>query len=102
MKKNLFVKFLEAVSANVIPEFGTITVCAFPIFDNARSHRNIEGATAIGTLPTTPLRKYSPFLNPIENAFSAWKASLKALLSANQHVFLSPNENGRKTRTNIV
>ena len=102
MKKDLFVKCLEDDSANVIAEVGTITVCAFPIFDNAPSHQNIEEGTAIGTLPTKRLPKYSPFLNPFENAFSAWKASLKALLSANQHVFLSPNENGRENWTNLV
>ena len=87
--------FLEAVSANVISEFGT-TVCADLIFDNAPSHRNVEEATAIGTLPTKRLPKDSPVLNPIENAFSAWKASLKALLSANQLLFLSPNEYERE------
>ena len=95
MKKDLFVNFLEAVSANVMAEFGT-TVCAYLIFDNAPSHRNVEEATAIGTFPTKHLPKCSPFLNPLLNAFSAWKASLEALLSANQHVFLSPNENGRE------
>ena len=79
----------------MIAEFGT-TACAYLIFDNAPSHWNVEEATALGTLPTKRLPKFSPFLNSIENAFSAWKASLKALLSANQHVFLSPNENGRE------
>ena len=85
--------FLEAVTANVIAELGT-TVCAYLIFDNAPSHRNVEEAISIATLPTKRLPKYSPFLNQTENSFSALKASLKALLSANQHVFLSPNGNG--------
>ena len=48
IKKDLFVNFLEAVSANVIAEFGT-TICAYLIFDNAPSHRSVEEATAIGT-----------------------------------------------------
>ena len=57
MKKDLFVNYLEAVSANVIAEFGS-TVSAHLIFDNAASHRNVEEATAIGTLPTKRLPKY--------------------------------------------
>ena len=94
MKKPLFREFLQAVSANIIAEHG-VDQQAYLIFDNAPAHRNIEEEALGGTLPIKRLPKYSPFLNPIENAFSCWKSELKKNLAENMSIFLNPDNHGR-------
>ena len=44
--------------------------------DNAPCHKDCNIPFAVKYLPT-----YSPFLNPIENAFSCWKATVKRSLA---------------------
>ena len=46
------------------------------IMDNAPCHKDCNIPVAVKYLPA-----YSPFLNPIENAFSCWKAAVKRLLA---------------------
>ena len=58
-------------------------------------NRNIEEEALGGTLPIKRLPKYSPFLNPIENAFSCWKSELKKNLAENMSIFLNPDNHGR-------
>ena len=68
--------FLENLSVVLGDEAAVI------IMDNAPAHRQAE------TLATHQVRKlapYSPFLNPIENCFSIFKADLKQRLGQVQH-----------------
>ena len=68
------------------------------LFDNAPSHRNLDDSLYSHTLPMRRTPKYSPMLNPIECAFSSWKAELKNL-SANQDIFINPDGQGRGEAT---
>ena len=85
------------VSANVIAEYGS-NPDVHMLFDNARSHRNLDDSLYSHTLPMRRIPKYSPMLNPIECAFSSWKAELKNL-SANRDIFINPGSHGRGEAT---
>lgn len=49
------------------------------IFDNAPVHKNVPNLPQ--NVEVQWLAPYSPFLNPCEEAFSAWKANLKSQIS---------------------
>lgn len=71
--KAVYQQFLDSLITgnNVQDPASTILV-----MDNAPCHRACESPCSIKYLPA-----YSPMLNPIENAFSAWKAAVKRELS---------------------
>ena len=98
MKRDMFCQFLMEVSANVIAEYGS-NRDVHMLFDNAPSHRNLDDSLYSHTLPMRRIPKYSHMLNPIECAFSSWKAELKNLLSANQDIFINPHGHGRGEAT---
>ena len=99
MKRDMFCQFLMEVSANVIAEYGS-NPDVHMLFDNAPSHRNLDDSLNSHTLPMRPIPKYSPMLNPIESAFSSWKAELKKkLLSANQDILIIPDGHERGEAT---
>ena len=81
-----FCNFLQIVSGNIITEFG-FQYNAHLIFDNAPSHRNVEEASGLISIKRLP--KYSPFLNPIEMAFSSSKAAIKRELASKQDLFIN-------------
>ena len=98
MERDMFCQFLMEVSANVIAEYGS-NPDVHMLFDNAPSHRNLDDTLYSHTLPVRRIPKYTPMLNPIECAFSSWKAELKNLLSANQDIFINPDGHGRGEAT---
>ena len=71
--------FLEHCCGNVIAK-NTAHRLGFVIFDNAHAHRNAENLD-VELLNLKRLPKYSPFLNPAENAISCWKAEFKKQIS---------------------
>ena len=81
-----FRNFLQNVSGNIITEFG-YQYNAHLIFDNAPSHSNVEDASGLISIKRLP--KYSPFLNPIEMAFSSSKAAIKRELASKQDLFIN-------------
>ena len=87
MNSERFGNFLQIACGNIIASGDNND--GFVIFDNAPCHRNIESRELPGIYPVKRLPKYSPFLNPIENAFSAWKQAIKNDLSREQHLFIN-------------
>ena len=73
MTKDKFSNFLRTLSCVVGEEPASI------ICDNAPAHRNVIIDNPMHQLRHLPA--YSPFLNPVENCFSTWKASLKRTLA---------------------
>lgn len=67
------------------------------IFDNARCHLRAEEFG--GNISNKFLPAYSPFLNPIENAFSTYKLHIKQALSNMQAVFDNREEARRQNLT---
>ena len=74
-----FSSFLEPCCGNVIAENAAHRL-GFVIFDNAPAHRNVENLD-VKLLNLKRLPKYSPFLNPAENAISCWIAEFKKQIS---------------------
>ena len=71
--KEKFQSFLDDLSARVaerVPLGENQKI--FLVMDNAPCHKNCESQYEVKFLPA-----YSPFLNPIESAFSCWKAAVK-------------------------
>ena len=56
------------------------------LLDNVRSHRNVP-MPYLEIYSFHFLPKYSPILNPVEEANSVFKAKLKRLLAENQRTF---------------
>ena len=81
-----FCNFLQIVSGNIKTEIG-YQYNAHLKFDNAPSHRNVGDASGLISIKRLP--KYSSFLNPIEMAFSSWKAALKRELASKQDLFIN-------------
>lgn len=83
-------------------EFVTILIANFQqvmpdrrcdiIIDNVSSHNNAEDYELADFAEIHRLPRYSPFLTPVENAISCWKAQLKRRLSGMQAAFIRPNE----------
>ena len=74
-----FSSYLEHCCGNVVAENATHRL-DFVIFDNAPAHRNVENLD-VELLNLKRLPKYSPFLNPAENAISCWKEEFKKQIS---------------------
>jgi len=91
MTADRFVQFVETVSeenAHVHP--GVV------LFDNASCHRRVFQAAQLEdghTLKSLP--PYSPFLNPVEQAFSAFKAHLKRELEETRPHMITMNHDDR-------
>ena len=61
------------------------------VFDNAPCHRGARNAVLHGQHVLRFLPPYSPFLNIVENAWSAWKAAFKAQLAESRaHILEMP------------
>ena len=81
-----FSSFLDYCCGNVIAENAAHRL-GFVIFDNAPAQRNVENLD-VELLNLKRLPKYSPFLNPAENAISCWKAEFKkANISMSKRVY---------------
>ena len=81
----VFVNFLEEVSMRLGDMPATF------VFDNAPCHRGARNAVLYAQHVLRFLPPYSPFLNIVENAWSAWKAALKAeLAEARAHIIEMP------------
>ena len=52
------------------------------IMDNAPCHKNAASSNPVHVMKFLPT--HSPFLNPIENSFSAWKRGVKNKLSSEE------------------
>lgn len=94
MNMNRFQSFVEICSGNLIAE----NISGHIIFDNAPAHRNIE-ETSVNSINFKRLPKYSPFLNPVENAISCWKSEFKNQMARRQGEFVTITEEGRNGRT---
>ena len=66
----------------------------FVIFDNAPVHPNMENLD-VELLNLKRLPKYSPFLNPAENAISCWKSEFKKQRSQRQREFIDISDENR-------
>ena len=80
MTREIFSGFLSEISALI----GEENPCSL-IFDNARSHQNVQDPAPGHECVFLP--PYSPQLNPIELAFSTIKAEIKRQLSVRQDEF---------------
>ena len=92
-----FSSFLELCCGNLIAENAAHRL-GYVIFDNAPAHRNVENIDA-ELLNLKRLPKYSPFLNPAENAISCWKAEFKKQISQRQREFIDISDEMRNGRT---
>ena len=70
----------------------------FVLLDNAPAHRNVENLD-VELLNLKRLPKYTPFLNPAENAISCWKADFKKEISQRQREFIDISDEMRNGRT---
>ena len=61
------------------------------VLDNAPCHRSVRDSTIPEHNVVRFLPPYSPFLNIVENAWSVWKAALKAQLAEFQTYLISLN-----------
>ena len=71
----VFINFLEQVSVRLGNMPATF------VFDNAPCHRGARNAVLHAQHVLRFLPPYSPLLNIVENAWSAWKAAFKAQLA---------------------
>ena len=74
MNARLFYEFLVQARRQLDPE-----ELVYMIYDGARAHCNADNPAANTELKMLPV--YSPFLNIVEQAFSALKAAIKAEIS---------------------
>ena len=92
-----FSSFLELCCGNVIAKNAAHRL-GYVIFDNAPAHLNVENLD-VELLKFKRLPKYSPFLNPAENAISYWKAEFKKQISQRQREFIVIADEMRNGRT---
>ena len=97
MTMGRFSSLLENCCGNVIAENAAHRL-GFVIFDTAPAHPNV-GNLDVELLNLKPLPKYSPFLNPAENAISCWKAEFKKPISQRQREFIDISDEMRNGRT---
>ena len=89
MTRAKYINFPQVVSGNFLLDNG-LTSDGYCIFDNAPPHSNVENEEIPGLLSIKRLPKYSPMLNMVENAISAWKQGIKRSLSIRMHEFTKP------------
>ena len=75
VNRDIFKNYLEHVSASLNQQDRCLV-----ILDNASIHRNVTLSNPLHEVHFLP--PYSPFLNPIEESFSAWKYQVKLDLSS--------------------
>ena len=68
---------------------------AFLIFDNVSNHNDTEIHEMGKVIDLERLPKYSPFLTPVENAISAWKAAIKQEINNAMVDFIQPPDDLR-------
>lgn len=77
MNLERFQEFLDDMMGHFPDEYECTIIC-----DNARPHVRVENPTPTAQVKFLPA--YSPFLNPVEAAFSAYKAFIKRELAVSQ------------------
>ena len=83
----VFNAFITATSSRIGEGQATL------VFDNAPCHRAVRNAILHENHDVRFLPPYSPFLNTVENAWSCWKAALKAQLAeARAHILELPHQ----------
>ena len=93
MTADRFIQFVEALSADNAHVNPLVIV-----FDNAPCHRRVfrsghlQPGHSLKALPP-----YSPFLNPVEHAFSAYKAHLKRELEERRPHLMAESHDSRMT-----
>ena len=96
MTKERFGEFLQITCGNYEMEHNDP---AFLIFDNVSSHNDAEIHEMENVIDFKRLPKYSPFLTPVENAISAWKAVIKQEINNAMADFIQPPDDLRAGRT---
>ena len=79
-------------------QIGWDVPCIF-VMDNARCHRSVRTLSDAHVIRYLP--PYSPFLTPVENAFSAWKSMVKNNISdpSTQRAFANPPDISQGARS---
>ncbi|MEE4247436.1 MAG: transposase [Kangiellaceae bacterium] len=96
MTKERFAEFINITIGNVdlaAPNQGFNI-----IIDNASCHNEAELLEVPNSVTVRRLPVYSPFLTPVENAISAWKAAIKRALTY-QESYIDPTEEDLRGRT---
>lgn len=93
MTKEKFGEFLQITVGNFQAAF-PVSRC-YVVIDNVSSHNDAEDFEIPATIQIKRLPPYSPFLTPVENSISCWKAALKRELAADQQKFIAPTAEQR-------
>lgn len=88
MTKERFGEFLHITIGNFQAEYPG-SQCHI-VIDNVSSHNDAEDYEVPDSVTIRRLPPYSPFLTPVENAISCWKAAVKRELAAHQQLFIAP------------